>query len=143
MVITDANLLIYAYDVASPFHQQAVRWLEETFASGDDFGLPVQAMFTFIRIGTNPVLPTRFTMEEALKIVDSWLVRPQVRLLAPGPGHWQIFRNLCVQTGATGKLATDTHLAALAIEHSAAFFSADRDFARFPGLRWHNPLAAD
>ena len=34
----------------------------------------------------------------------------------------------------------DAHLAALAIEHGATLYSADRDFARFPDLNWKNPL---
>jgi predicted nucleic acid-binding protein len=37
-------------------------------------------------------------------------------------------------------VATDTHLAALAIEYQCELHSSDADFARFPGLRWHNPL---
>jgi predicted nucleic acid-binding protein len=40
-----------------------------------------------------------------------------------------------------GNLATDAHLAALAIEHGCVLCSNDADFGRFPGLRWVNPLA--
>jgi len=40
-----------------------------------------------------------------------------------------------------GNLTTDAHLAALAIEYQAELASTDADFARFPGLRWFNPLA--
>ena len=42
--------------------------------------------------------------------------------------------------GAGGGLVTDAHLAALAIEHGALLCSTDRDFGRFPGLRWADPL---
>lgn len=42
--------------------------------------------------------------------------------------------------GSAGNLTTDAHLAALAIEHQAELHSSDADFARFPGLRWRNPL---
>jgi uncharacterized protein len=41
---------------------------------------------------------------------------------------------------ATGPLASDAHLAALTLEHGGVLHTTDRDFARFPGLRWHNPL---
>jgi hypothetical protein len=34
---------------------------------------------------------------------------------------------------------TDAYLAALAIETGAVLVSADRDFARFPGLRRREP----
>jgi predicted nucleic acid-binding protein len=38
-------------------------------------------------------------------------------------------------------LVRDAHLAALAIEHGLVLTSTDGDFARFPGLRFENPLA--
>jgi hypothetical protein len=34
----------------------------------------------------------------------------------------------------------DAHLAALAIEHGATLATTDRDYARFPGLKFFNPL---
>jgi predicted nucleic acid-binding protein len=41
---------------------------------------------------------------------------------------------------ASGRLTTDAHLAAMAIETQAELHSNDADLARFPGLRWVNPL---
>ncbi len=73
--------------------------------------------------------------------VDSWLELANVTVLTPGPEHWRIFKDLCIVAGLTGDLATDAHLAALALENDATLCSVDRDFARFPGLRWRNPLA--
>jgi predicted nucleic acid-binding protein len=37
-------------------------------------------------------------------------------------------------------MVSDAALAALAIEHGTTLYTTDRDFARFPGLRWKNPL---
>lgn len=48
---------------------------------------------------------------------------------------------VCRRAQATGNLVPDTYLAAVAIKHGGELASADRDFERFPGLRWHNPLA--
>jgi predicted nucleic acid-binding protein len=42
---------------------------------------------------------------------------------------------------AVANLVTDAHLAALAIEHGCELASTDADFARFPKLKWRNPLA--
>nr|MBA2594952.1 VapC toxin family PIN domain ribonuclease [Gammaproteobacteria bacterium] len=39
-------------------------------------------------------------------------------------------------------LVPDAHLAAIAIEHGLILCSTDGDFARFPSLRWQNPLSA-
>jgi predicted nucleic acid-binding protein len=64
-----------------------------------------------------------------------------VLVLDPGPRHLQILRGLVAEIGVAANLTTDAHLAALAIEHGCALLSNDADFARFPGLRWVNPLA--
>jgi len=60
--------------------------------------------------------------------------------VAPGERHWDIFGRLCREGGATGNLVPDAWLAALAIEWGCEFVTTDRDFARFPGLRWRHPL---
>jgi hypothetical protein len=65
-----------------------------------------------------------------------------VEILNPGERHLEILDRLLGATGAAGNLTTDAHLAALAIEHQCELYSNDADFARFPGLRWRNPLAA-
>jgi uncharacterized protein len=43
--------------------------------------------------------------------------------------------------GNKARLTPDAHLAALAMEHGLTLCSADRDFSRFPGLKWMNPIA--
>lgn len=41
-----------------------------------------------------------------------------------------------------GNLASDAHLAALALEHHATVVSYDNDFSRFKGVRWRSPAGA-
>jgi len=77
---------------------------------------------------------------EALGYIRSWLERPQVQILHPGPRHLELLDSLLQAAKASGNLATDAHLAALAIEHQAELHTNDADFSRFPGLRWTNPL---
>ena len=141
MVAFDANLPIYAYDADSPHQRTAGAWFDATLASGVEIGIPFPSILAFIRISTHPTLLRRpASVADALAVVDSWLARPNTRILSPGPNHWAIFRNLYTESKATGKVSTDIHIAALAIEHSATLYTAERDFARFPGLRWINPL---
>ena len=59
----------------------------------------------------------------------------------PGDGHMRIFQENLAVAGSGTKLVTDAHIAALAMEHDAELHTNDSDFARFPGLRWLNPLA--
>jgi hypothetical protein len=92
-------------------------------------------------VGTNPRLRKDApTPEEAIAIVAGWLERPNVTLLNPGERHWEILRAMMTKGQARGPLVTHAHLAALAIEHGCALATTDRDFARFPGLKFFNPL---
>jgi toxin-antitoxin system PIN domain toxin len=144
VIIIDANLLIYAYDVTSPFHDASRRWLEDTFSSHEEIGLPYQSVFAFLRVMTHPKLrASPVSLQLATRVVDEWLRTPGVWLITPGIGHWTTFSRLCHAAQATGNLITDVHIATIAMEANATLYSADRDFARIPGLRWVNPLLAN
>ncbi|MGD0481953.1 MAG: type II toxin-antitoxin system VapC family toxin [Terracidiphilus sp.] len=142
MIVIDVNLLIYAYDSTTPSHVEAKAWIEEVFSSGNAFGLPWQNIAAFIRVLTYPGLHgERFSRDQALFIVEQWLAMPHMRALAPGERHWPLFREMLIKGDVRGKLTTDAQLAALTIEYGGVLHTTDRDFARFPGLRWMNPLA--
>jgi len=141
VIVLDANLLLYAYDSASVHHEKARRWVEEVFSGVEPVGLPWQTVAAFIRILTNSRLPgDRFSIEEAASIVQQWTDLPVVHLLAPGDRHWPYFRRMLMEGKASGPLTTDAELAALTIEHGGVLYTTDRDFARFPELKWINPL---
>jgi toxin-antitoxin system PIN domain toxin len=141
MIVLDANLLLYAYDSASPLHGKAKAWLEGVLSGAAPVGIPWQSAAAFVRIVTNPKLPgPRYSLDEAALIIDSWIEQPNVSMLAPGERHWLLYRQMLLDGQARGPLASDAHLAAIAIEHGGVLFTTDRDFARFPGLRWKNPL---
>jgi toxin-antitoxin system PIN domain toxin len=97
----------------------------------------------FIRIVTNPRIFERpHSTQRAWEQVGEWLDNRTVWVPKPTERHREVLASLLVSTGATGNLVMDAHLAALAIEHGLILCSADTDFARFPRLRWQNPLAA-
>ena len=141
MILVDANLLLYAHDAGSAHHSVARRWLENTLSGGEPVGLAWAAVLAFLRVGTNTRLRRDApTLDEAIAIVAGWFERPTVTLLNPGERHWEILREMMTKGQARGPLVTHAHLAALAIEHGAALATTDRDFARFPGLKFFNPL---
>jgi hypothetical protein len=141
MIILDANILLYAHDATAPQNAPAREWVERVFAGAEPVGLPWQTIAAFLRVATNPRLPgERYTVEEAAVLVDRWLEQPRVRLLAPGENHWSLLRQMMAEGQVRGPLITDAQLAALTIEHGGVLHTTDRDFARFPGLRWTNPL---
>lgn len=142
MILADANLLIYAYDAASPRHEGARAWLEEALLGGELVLLPWASILAFIRITTNPrAFTAPFSIEEASEVISEWLAHPRVRVVGPTERHWEILGRLLTSGQARGPLVSDAHLAALAIEHGAELQTTDRDFTRFPGLRFRNPLA--
>jgi toxin-antitoxin system PIN domain toxin len=99
------------------------------------------SLFGFIRLATNPrIFQPAMPVSEAVTRIESWLEQPHVHLLLPGPRHLEIAFDLLRRLGTAHNLTTDAQLAALAIEHQATLCSNDRDFARFPGLRWLNPI---
>jgi len=141
VIVLDANILLYAYDSSSAKHARARAWVERVFSEGTLVGIPWQTVSAFLRVVTNTNLPgQRFTTEEAAQVVDQWLEQPNVRFLGPGDEHWSVLRRMLIEGQARGPLVTDAQLAALALEHGGVLYSTDRDFARFPGLRWSNPL---
>lgn len=72
--------------------------------------------------------------------MSSWLDQPVSTILQPGERHWDILRAVARDGQAVGPLFMDAVLAAIAMEHGATLCTTDRDFARFPGLKWTNPL---
>lgn len=141
MIVVDANLLLYAYDSAFPRHAEARAWVEKVFSGSEPVLLPWQSISAFARIMSNRRLPgDRFTIQEVVDFVDRWLQQPNVHALGPGDEHWPLFRQMLVEGQASGDLTSDAQLAALTMECGGVLYTTDRDFARFPGLRWTNPL---
>lgn len=142
MIIPDVNLLVYAHNRASVGHDRARLWWEDLVDREHPIGLPWAVMLGFIRLVTHPaVLVAPLAALDAVSYVRGWLDQPSVRIVEPGPRHLDLLEQCFRSTGVGGTLTTDTHLAALAIEHQAELHSNDADFARFPGLRWRNPIA--
>lgn len=106
------------------------------------FALADVVLTGFLRLVTDRrVFSTPTPWDLACLVVDSLRERPNAVVLSPGSGHWRLFVDLCRATGSKGPLVPDAYLAALAIETGSELITADRHFARFPGLRWRHPLA--
>lgn len=141
MILADANLLVYAKFADMPQHPDARRWLEERLNSRARFGLPWASAVAFLRLSTNPRLFRRpLTMSAAWQQVEEWLRHPRVWVPRPTEEHATVLGGLLDSSRASANLVPDAHLAAIAIEHGLTLCSADSDFARFPGLKWLNPL---
>jgi toxin-antitoxin system PIN domain toxin len=142
VILVDANLLIYAINADAPRHAAARDWLEVTLSGATEVGLAWVAVLAFLRITTRSgILDRPLAPADALAVVDGWFRQPFVKPICPGPNHWPLLCQLLTATGTAGNLTTDTHLAALALEHGCTIYSADYDFRRFPGVVHIDPLA--
>ena len=141
-ILVDANLLIYAYNRAATQHETAKDWLEARLAGHEPIGLPWPSLLAFLRIVTHPRLfPTAVLALDAWKQIANWLSSDVAWIPVPSERHVDILGQFLALPSIRANLVPDAHLAALAIEHGLILCSTDGDFARFPGLRWENPLA--
>ena len=141
-MLLDANLLLYAADERSPHNRVTVDWLTEQLNAPRRVGLPWQSLAAFLRITTHPrALARPLTPATAWEQVTDWLAAPATWIPQPGPDHPALLGELLVRHEVGGNLVPDAILAALALEHGLTVYSADSDFARFPDVRWVNPLA--
>lgn len=141
MILPDINLLIHAINSESPVHARAKAWWETQLNGPGPIGLAWVVLLGFVRLVTHPaVFANPLTVRAACQHPRAWLARPQVTIVHPGERHAEIVFGLLESIGTAGNLTTDAHLAALAIEYQAELQATDADFARFPGLKWSNPL---
>lgn len=141
MRCVDVNVLVYAHRPEAPDHDRYRAWLDDARTGEEPLGISNLVLSGFLRIVTHPrVFRDPSPLNTALDFADALRTAPSALALAPGPRHWGIFTRLCRSADARGNLVPDAYLAAVAIERGAIWYSADRNFARFPGLRWRHPL---
>lgn len=144
MILIDANLLLYAYHSRAEHHVKSRKWLEKVLAGPGLVRFAWLTLWAFLRIGTSRnVFARPLSTAEAEAAISAWLAQPAAGILDPGERHWDILRGLVRESQTSGPLVMDAVLAALAIEHGATICTADRDFARFPGVKWTNPLVGN
>ena len=137
MLLPDTNVLLNAVHADSPQHAQAKQALEAAMLDTRGMALAWVVLIGFVRLSTKRgILPAPLDVADALGVVDEWLAHPRTRVLEPGPLHAGIFGRLLLSAGTAGNLASEAHIAALAIEHQAEVLTFDKDFARFSGLRY-------
>ena len=142
MILPDVNVLINAFRPDTLHHNVCRSWLERTLEDNVRFGMSPLALAAVVRITTHSrPFNVPSTLEEAYRFCEYLLDQPHCEIIEPGARHWGIFRRLSIETNTRGKRITDVWYAALAIEWGCEWITLDRDFARFPGLKWSAPVA--
>lgn len=142
MILPDVNVLIYAFRGDVPQHALCHAWLTSVVEGEARFGLSILALRAVIRVTTSlRSYRSPSTLEEAFRFCEYLRSQPHCQIVEPGDRHWDIFQRLCVAADTRGPRITDAWYAALAIEWGCEWITMDRDFARFPGLKWRLPEA--
>ena len=137
MRLADVNVLVAAFRDDAPGHK-ACRDLVEAMVEGPlPYGVSDLVLSGFVRVCTHPrVFDPPAPVEQALAFAEAYRGSPGAVPISPGPRHWRICVDLCRSARARGNLVPDAYLAALALESGCEWITADRDFGRFPDLRW-------
>jgi toxin-antitoxin system PIN domain toxin len=139
--VPDANLLIYALDDTSPRHARARDWLDSALSGTEEIAFAWIVLLAVLRLTTRAAVFARpLSAEEALDAIDGWLAQPCSRVVHPTTRHASVLRGMLLPLGTAGNLTSDAHLAALSVEYGGDLCSCDSDFARFPGVKWVDPL---
>jgi uncharacterized protein len=141
VILPDVNVLLYAFRRDAVRHAEYATWLQDVVAGDEPYGIAPQALASLVRISTNPrIFGPATPLPAALDFCRTLLESDYCVVIQPGPRHWAIFADLCRVSGATGNLVHDAWFAALAIEAGCEWITTDRDYSRFPGLRWRVPF---
>ncbi|MDD5200798.1 MAG: PIN domain-containing protein [Terrimicrobiaceae bacterium] len=141
MILPDANLLLYAYDRSSPWHKAAAGWWSECLSGEEPIAIAPVVLFAFVRVATSPRAYDRpMKIETAASHVREWLDQPPVEVADLQPADVDLALHLLCGAGIGGNLTTDAQIAALSVRLRGEVHTADSDFARFPSVRWRNPL---
>ena len=142
MILCAVNVLVYAFRSDTDRHDEYRAWLLERLSGPENVGVSELVLSGVVRVVTHPrVFRSPSTLDEAFAFVQAVRACPRAVQVAPGPRHWDIFRDLCSRSGAKENHVPDAYFAALAIEWGCEWITADRGFARFPGFRWRHPLS--
>jgi toxin-antitoxin system PIN domain toxin len=140
MILPDVNVLINAFRPEMVEHSRCRRWLQRVVDEGGRFGISPLSLGAVVRVTTNRrTWKAPSSIEDAFRFCDYLLHHPNCQTVEPGEQHWPIFKRLCVETNTRGPTVTDAWYAALAIEWGCEWITLDRDYSRFPGLRWRAP----
>jgi toxin-antitoxin system PIN domain toxin len=138
----DANVLLYASDESSRFHEPAVAFLRDLAEGPEIAYLFWPTVLAYLRIATHPtVFSAPLTVQEAVGNVSGLLELPHVRTAGEQDRFWRLFVDTSGSAGVRGNLVPDAHVVALMLENGVGtIWTHDRDYRRFDGIEVRNPF---
>lgn len=145
MIVVDTNVLVYAADADSRFHEACRDWIERQRGRPDAWYTTWAILYEFLRVTTHPrVMRRPWSVAEAWAFVSALLASPGLSVLAAGARHADVAANVFEELPhVAGNLLHDAHTAILMREHGIRrICTRDADFNRFRFLEVVDPLQA-
>jgi uncharacterized protein len=140
VLLLDVNVVLAAHRGDHPDHARVRSWFDGMLAGDERFTVPALVWASFLRLATNRrIFEVPTPRPEAFEFIDATCSQPLHLPVAPGPRHLTLLRRLCDEGDANGDLVADAVIAAVAAEHSCEVITLDRDFGRFPSVRYRRP----
>jgi uncharacterized protein len=142
MIAVDTKILVFSHRAETP-HLRAARDLLQSLAEGaESWMIPWPCIYEFLRVVTHPrVFSPVSTLPQAVAHLEPLFESPTLCWGGEGAEHLSLLRSTLDAVRPVGNLVHDAHIATLLIEHGVReFFTDDRDFARFPGLKITHPF---
>src|SRR5436305_339619 len=142
MIAVDTNLLVYAHREDSAWHDAAYARIAHLAEGRAPWAIPWPCVHEFLAIVTHPKIYAPATpLPAAANQVDAWLESPSLVLLTESEGYWTQLKSLLRDGRIAGAQVHDARVAALCRLHGVSeVWTADRDFSKFRGLTFRNPL---
>ena len=142
MIAVDTNILVYAHREDSQWHDAAYSRIVNLTEGRAPWAIPWPCIHEFLAIVTHPkIYDPPSPLAEALDQVKAWMESPSLLLLSESENYWSELRNTLDAGRIAGPQVHDARIAALCKLHGVReLWSADRDFGRFSGLNFRNPL---
>lgn len=143
MLAVDTNVLLYAANADSEFHDPCRMQLERWRRDPSPTFLTWNVCYEFLKNATHArVFPRPWQVEPAMRFLDALLASPGFLLLTATPRHQAVLaQTLAELPTLQGSVLHDLHTAVLMREHGVSqICTKDRDFQRFPFLTVIDPL---
>jgi toxin-antitoxin system PIN domain toxin len=138
----DTNVLVFAYNQDTPQHKAAQEFLQAKIGEEETWVMPWPVVHSFLRLTTHPgIMPRPLSAREASAVIQAFVELPQLQLIGESPDFWEPYKKDLLQVSARGNLVPDVQIIALLKQNGVkTFFTADRDFRRFDGIKIVDPL---
>jgi len=138
----DTNILVYAHLHETPWHHAAFRCMQSLAESSAPWAIPWPCVHEFLSVVTSPrIYKTPSPLSVAIGQIDLWLECPTMSIIGETEAHWSTLTQLLIAGKIAGPMVHDARIMAICKQHGVTtFWSADRDFSRFTGVKIVNPL---